>query len=269
MCRLACFPPNFPRREALKVMAHMYLGNEDGTGSVYVKNGKFVVNKWRYSFETVVKGRYPLFDHMPYPGWTVAHVRAASHGSIRKRNTHPFLLGEWSMAHNGVFLEHKIVKAALSPHYQFSSQTDSEVALALWDAAGASKFIKAMDSGVYMFLKKDGSLYTVVCNGGDLNIKRTRYGTLMASELDKDTYRNTKAVLEGWLKFDKKGKAKKSSYEEDKPFEWSKRDYYKSHDSYFKSRDYNYEYSDSYKRHNKDSMGMEEEEYLDKMFPGI
>ncbi len=220
MCRLAAFPPMFPRRRALEILANFYAGNEDGTGSVYVKDGKFVVNKWRYSFKTVVNRKYPLLDHMPYKGWTLAHLRAASHGKIRKVNTHPFIRGEWAAMHNGVFLDYKVVKAALSPFTKFESQTDSEVAAAIWQFSGPSKFYKNMSTGTFLFLNKDGSLYVTVANGSDLSFRNLKYGTLMASELNDDMYKSHTKVLEGWFKLDAKGKIEKSSFEPDDFYSW-------------------------------------------------
>ena len=132
MCRLAAFPPMFPRRKALEILANFYAGNEDGTGSVYVKDGKFVVNKWRYRLETVIKRKFPLLDHMPYDGWTLAHLRAASHGKIRKVNTHPFIRGDWAVVHNGIFSEYKIVKAALSPLTMLVMRISADIPRAVW-----------------------------------------------------------------------------------------------------------------------------------------
>lgn len=219
MCRIVALPPGFTKQKALAIVEDFYIGNDDGTGSVYVENGEFKVNKYNFSFEEVMKKKLPLFDHMPYNGWTLAHVRAASHGKKTMNNTHPFIKGDCAMVHNGIFREYAPVKAALSATHTFDGETDSEVAAVLWQVAGKKKFIKAVDSGVFMFLNRNGQV-DVVCNtGGDLTFQRTRQGVVMASSLP-DTYRRTQSVLEGHFKLGLNGQIIHSKWEKDTPSKW-------------------------------------------------
>jgi predicted glutamine amidotransferase len=220
MCRIVALPPFFPKKKAMEIVKDFYIGNDDGTGSVYVKDGKFVVNKWNQSFEEVVKQKLPLFDHMPYNGWTLAHVRAASHGKNTYENTHPFVKGNFAMVHNGVFHEYAPVKAALSATHKFKGQTDSEVAAVLWNVIGRRKFIKTMESGVYMFLKRNGRVDVVCKSGGDLVFQNTKYGTVMASELPH-TYGRKQTVLEGSFKLGRNGEIIRSNWEKDDAANWS------------------------------------------------
>lgn len=185
-------------------MENFYSGNVDGTGSAYVKDGKFVVNKWSIPYDEVARKKLPLFDHMPYNGWTIAHVRAASHGGNTYNNTHPLIKGSWAIAHNGLFREYAIVKALMKDH-TFIGQTDSEAAAAMWERVGRAKFIESVDSGVYLFLNKNGQL-DIICGSGDLEFQNTKYGVLMASELPY-TYGRVQHVERGDFRMSKKGKA--------------------------------------------------------------
>src|SRR5579859_2244118 len=155
MCRLAAFPPGFEPRHAIKILARFAKGNEDGTGSVYVKDGVFVVNKWALPLAQVVGRSYPLLDHMPYDGWTVCHLRAASHGGNTHDNTHPFVKGDWAVVHNGIWSEYDLVKAALKRYVKFSGETDSEVAAQLLATVGPKQFGRLIDyGGVFLSLNK-------------------------------------------------------------------------------------------------------------------
>lgn len=206
MCRLAAFPPNFPRVEALQILAEFEKHNTDGTGSVYVKDGNFVVQKWPEPFSKVVQ-REPFLAHMPYNGWTLAHLRAGSNGAPLKRNTHPFLAGKWAVIHNGVWSDHNIVRLALSDRIKMKGDTDSEVAAHLWNIAGPEDFTKAMDfNGVFLGLHLNGHLW-VAKTSGDLEMKALRGDrTLIASELNPAKYDERIDALYGWYHFDEDGR---------------------------------------------------------------
>ena len=216
MCRVCALPPGTTKEAAMEIMENFYVGNEDGTGSVYVKDGKFVIHKWGLGFETVKKRNLPLFDHMPYPGWTLAHVRAASHGGKTTQNAHPFAKGDWALVHNGIFYDYAPVKAVLSTLTGFDGQTDSEVALAMWNQIGKEKFKKVIGhSGVFMFLKRNGQLKVVCTTGGDLVFQRTKNGILMASELPHEKYKRQNTVLEGEFHLNKSGGMIHEDWEKD------------------------------------------------------
>lgn len=205
MCRLAAFPPNFPRNEALSILANFEGGNTDGTGSAYVRDGKLIVDKWAKPFSKVVKQK-PLLAHMPYNGWTIAHLRAASHGIPCKENTHPFVAGPWAFIHNGCWADYKLVKLALSKFVNFTGDTDSEVAANLWNLVGPKKFAQDIDfGGVFMGLNLDGSLW-VVKTSGDLEIRAlTENRVLLASEFNRERYDNAVEAFHGWYQFNSLG----------------------------------------------------------------
>jgi hypothetical protein len=80
MCRLAAFPPGYTKESAFKLMAQYGEYNRDGVGIAYAKDGELVVKKWADSWESLEKKGVDIFAHMPHAGWTIAHVRAATHG---------------------------------------------------------------------------------------------------------------------------------------------------------------------------------------------
>ena len=204
MCRIAAFPPKFPKEHALKIISRFAKGNGDGTGSVYVKNGEFVVNKWPLSLAKVVYRDYPLLDHMPHNGWTIVHLRAASHGENTTENTHPFIKGKYAVIHNGIWSEYSLAKAAMKPYVDFDGETDSEVAAQLLANVGPKNFGRLVDwGGVFMALHQNGELWAVKTSG-DLEMQKTNYGYLIASTLPE--YLVADEQPEGYLRFSKTGK---------------------------------------------------------------
>lgn len=201
MCRLAAFPPGFERHHAVRLLERFAKGNGDGTGSVYVKDGKFVVNKWAQPLSRVVNRT--LLSHMPYDGWTVVHLRAASHGGNAMENTHPFIKNKWAVAHNGIWSEYELVKAALKKYVTFEGETDSEVAAHLIATLGPKRFGNLVDfGGVFMNLHLNGELW-VVKTSGELEMRYTKYGYLLASTLPE--HFQALDVPEGWMRFDTAG----------------------------------------------------------------
>ena len=63
----------------------------------------------------------------------IAHIRAATVGSVAERNTHPFTYGPWSFAHNGTIadIEHVATHLDLGRFGPPDGETDSELAF-LW-----------------------------------------------------------------------------------------------------------------------------------------
>ncbi len=186
MCRIACFPPNFKRKEAIKILKDFARLNTDGTGFVYVENNKFEGNKWPKPLSYILRKKLPFLDHMPHNGWTLVHLRAASHGQNIIENTHPFIVGNWAITHNGIWREHNIVKLALKKFIRFEGETDSEVAAHLFNLAGPKRFTEEVDlSGVFVALNKNGSLW-VSKTSGQLSMFELEDGkVLIASELPR------------------------------------------------------------------------------------
>jgi predicted glutamine amidotransferase len=194
--------------KALEILMEFEGCNTDGTGFTYVRDGKFITHKWPKAISSLLKRGKPLLNHMPYDGWTIAHLRAASHGANTNENTHPFEIGkDWAICHNGIWSDYAPAKLALSSYVKFKGETDSEVAAHLINNLGPEKFTKEIDGGgVFMGLKLDGSLW-VMKTSGDLVLNKLKNDAyLISSELDTDLYPNQTDTNEGWFHFDKDGK---------------------------------------------------------------
>lgn len=185
MCRIAAFPPGYPKEKAHEIIEQFLGGNDDGVGSAYVKDGEFIVKKYPYSYKEALVKKDDLFEHMPYDGWTIAHIRMATHGGNTLQNTHPIIRGDYVGVHNGVFSPAPLLRAALDGGTQWSGETDSEVALYLYNKWGRDQFYKEMPggSGVYVVLNRKGEL-DVAKTSGELRFMKLDNGTfLIASSL--------------------------------------------------------------------------------------
>ena len=180
MCRLAVFPPKFPREAAIDIVENFLTYNKDGYGEAHVQDGKFCVSRHPGCFEAV---KTVALAHMPYPGWTIAHVRAKTHGECVVQNTHPFIHGKWCLAHNGQFAPHELIRAA-TPAVKYEGECDSETAAYFLNAAGPLGFLQLIHSGIYVALNTDGEAYVMNLHG-DLEVSETEYGFLFASDLPK------------------------------------------------------------------------------------
>lgn len=158
-------------------MADFVKGNEDGVGSAYVKDGEFILKKYPYSYKEAVTKSDDLFNHMPYKGWTLAHVRWATHGDNTVPNTHPIIRGDIVGVHNGVFSAAPLLRAAMDGGVKWAGETDTEVALYLLNKWGPSEFYKQMPmgAGVYLSLDRKGQLDCIKASG-DLKFLRLDNG---------------------------------------------------------------------------------------------
>lgn len=178
MCRLAAFPPGTDSEAAVKVAKTLEGHNVDGVGTAHVLNGQFIIKKFPIPLSVALDADMDLFDHMPHDGWTILHTRLATHGDKTDENTHPFDIGDYAFAHNGVWSESEICRFALQGHVQFKGQTDSEVAGYFFNKYGPATFLKAISrGGVFMGLHRSG----------ELHIAKT-YGDLELASVEGETY---------------------------------------------------------------------------------
>ena len=171
MCRLAAFPPGTKPELAHEIVSSFAPHNDDGVGSCYLQGKSFVLQKYPISYASAVMNKKPLFDHMPYDGWTIAHVRLATHGKELYQNTHPIIRGNVAVAHNGIFYGAGLVRAALHKSVSWQGETDSEVGAYMLNSLGVDQFYKEMPTGagVYLALHRDGSL-SVSKTSGDFEV---------------------------------------------------------------------------------------------------
>ena len=186
MCRIAVIPPHFDRSEAIDILRTFEGGNTDGTGYVYVKDGKFVVHKWAKPFSKVLKKTgNKFFDHLPeHNGITLCHLRAATHGEIAPKNTHPFVVGNRAYVHNGVWGTGS-ESARLAIKGEIEGETDSVIAAHCIDASGMEKFINGISyGGVFVALALDGTLEIGKASGTIKILKISESGiNLLATNL--------------------------------------------------------------------------------------
>lgn len=213
MCRVLACPPGTKRFEALQILKEMEWGqngkNYDGFGFSFINNeGKLITRKYALSFSELLKRGFPLLACMPSDKWVIAHERAASCGGIIKENSHPFQINdEWAICHNGYWKEHKIARLCLSNVAKYEGSTDSEVAANAIANIGPLKFAMSEEifyAGVFLCLKKDGTL-EVIKSSGDLAMHvREDKTLLLASELDTKKYKQIEASR-GHYKFNANG----------------------------------------------------------------
>ena len=164
------------------------------------------MNKYPVAFSKIMKRGIKFLNHMPHDGWTVAHLRAASHGCNSVRNTHPFVVGSWAVTHNGIWSEHEIARLAMSKWVKFlPGETDTIVAVHLINEIGPKKFALSVPSaGVYLALNNDGTLW-VLHTSGQLNGKVLSNGTVLIASSMPDSIKNEFSFPEGWVHFERDG----------------------------------------------------------------
>ena len=212
MCRLLAIPSGFTRDEALTILLDMQAQkNRDGVGSVYVDDkGQFQIVKYPKSLSHVLRKHKPFLDHLPHKGWTLIHLRAASHGGHTMENTHPFEVGDWCVAHNGIWHEHALASVLMEKlgGIHMVGQTDSEVAAHFLNIVGPDRFTEELDyAGTFIGLKRDGTLY-VMKTSGDLEALERGKQVVLSSEFDFRHYRNQEhyTLMTGWYQFSPDGK---------------------------------------------------------------
>ncbi len=210
MCRLLAISGKTTKKEALSILDNFLGANTDGVGYVYASENKFVVKKYPYSLEKVLKNKNKNKDflsHLPYDGITLIHLRSSSVGENKKCNTHPFIIGEgkgqFALIHNGTFHAHDVARLAMCKTVNFEGQCDSEVAGHLINIAGVKAFTNNIDfAGVFMVLNLKGEL-TVIKTSGELSMVNRKGGRmLLASELDFKEYPKQLEALLGYYHFD-------------------------------------------------------------------
>lgn len=152
---------------------------------------------------------------MPYNGWTIAHLRLATHGAKLKKNTHPFVAGDWAIVHNGIFGYHEMLKKVMCKFgAAFSGETDSEVAAYTIAAIGPKAFLASSKAaGAYLGLRRNGDLWAFK-NSGDMDMLDTKYGPLIASNLGM--LKDKVEVDEGWMHYSSSCKLIAKEYTEKK-----------------------------------------------------
>jgi len=129
--------------------------NPDGFGFAYLREGRIIYySKTKESAKQywVRNPQTKIFSYL-----SLFHDRRASVGSISSSNSHPFVSNQVALAHNGTLHNYEKLKNHLiEKGFNFTSQTDSEILLALWIFYG-TKFISILEKW-----KVDGKITTII-----------------------------------------------------------------------------------------------------------
>jgi len=205
MCRIAIFHNSIKRSEAISILENMLGANTHGCGEAYIKDGKFVVNKYALSLTNVLKRGKPFLNHLGgHQGYTLVHLRAVSVGVICRDNSHPFVSmnGRICLVHNGTWKQHRPLNMYLQTCLGYKSTTDTAAATELISRIGGEDFTESFDdAGVFCFLNQKGELHISKTSGQLAITRREDKSILIASELDDDKYKNQE-FARGYYKFD-------------------------------------------------------------------
>lgn len=169
-------PPGMKKGDILDTLLDMEGQNKDGFGFGFLdKNKKFQIKKTSMSLSEVLKKKShadffgKCFNH---DGWVLFHMRKASRGAVCINNAHPFISKDTLFCHNGTLPSAFLLKELLGKEYKYTSSTDSEVALHLYDKLKVAKFTDYLfDAGVFFALNREGNLTVVKTNyAADLKV---------------------------------------------------------------------------------------------------
>ena len=180
--------------------------NTDGTGSAYIKDNEFILEKYPFALTDILKEGIPFLSHMPCNSHTIVHLRSSTHGKNTYANTHPFLTKNYCVIHNGVWNEHSLARAFLEKFIKIDGETDSQVAAETIEFIGPKKFFEVVDyGGVFLVLHKNGELYVIKTSGQlEFNYSKNKK-VLISSELSYKDYPKSLIVMNGLYKFSKNG----------------------------------------------------------------
>lgn len=216
MCRQAAFIVNqFKKNDILDLLLDMEGSKTgDGMGYCYVVDNKFIYKKTSSSLSDILKKKSKLEwfgDCFNHNSWVVFHSRKASPGggAICSFNAHPFIGRDNAFVHNGFLKNYELIRAALGKDYKYTSSTDSEVALNLYEKIGAKKFMKLVeDSGVFIALNTSGQLTVIKTTfSADMKFSSTKNGSIfLMSEFPTQSEYKNKEMESGLAVFDIEGK---------------------------------------------------------------
>jgi predicted glutamine amidotransferase len=181
MCRLFGWSnPELPERtDRARLLKHLarksQAGGEASFGMAMVKDGKPQAIRYIGAASLWLEANKKKLPDYAKSDIIVGHTRQPTKGAVTKANTHPFTIGEWAAAHNGMISNStSLMEAAL---YAPRGETDSEEALCFiisndWDPEALEKI-----TGSYAFTgaKADGSEVVLACDSAQ-NLHYVKFG---------------------------------------------------------------------------------------------
>jgi len=116
----------------------------------------------------------------------LGHTRWATHGGVTEGNAHPHLScnHKLCLVHNGIVENFFAIKQSLKQKHQFSSETDTEVALHLFEEIGWEKgFKKIIGMNAFILMDADKEELIAVKNGSPLIIGLGKNANYIASDV--------------------------------------------------------------------------------------
>lgn len=219
---MIAIPSGVTKEKALDILARMYGDNlhPDGTGECYVKDGKFVLNKYKHSLLKVVKKGKMFLDHLPHSSWTIVHLRKISVGHHCKENAQPFvsLNNRLSLCHNGTVFSTRLLSLYLGTCIGFEATSDSAAICELASRIGMQDLANELEWGGCFFGLTLDNVLQVVKVSGQLGLSlQPDKSCIIASEFDSEIHKSIE-LPRGYYRFDKDGKFLRHTQ---KPFFWN------------------------------------------------
>jgi predicted glutamine amidotransferase len=151
-----------------KLLVHLarkiQAGGDKSFGISWMKDGKGQLTKFTGAASQWLQQNIKELPAISKSSAVLMHARQPTHGNVTKTNCHPFAIGNWYAAHNGVLRNSKELMSKAM--YVAAGETDSEEALCYivgenWSAESLSKL-----QGYYAFeaMKKDGSQVLLIAD---------------------------------------------------------------------------------------------------------
>lgn len=107
----------------------------------------------------------------------IGHTRWATHGEPSERNAHPHHVGDIYLVHNGIIENYQDLKAVLAKDgYEFNSETDTEVLVALIDSLykkqSSKDLLKAVSEALQLVVGAYGIAVLAEDNPGEIVVAR-------------------------------------------------------------------------------------------------
>lgn len=185
-----CIPKVIKGLESLEYRGY------DSAGIAFVKNEKIKV----YKEKGRIANLKSLLDMEDVATMGIGHTRWATHGEPTSVNAHPHQQGKFTIVHNGIIENYIELKQDLIKNgYTFISETDTEVACALFDFIYKEEkdILKTIHKATHMM--RGSFAFGILCNDDMGTIYATRLSSpLIVAKSDEGNFiaSDVPAILE-------------------------------------------------------------------------